>query len=121
MLLTPRLAPLVHLTMSVDPFRPQRPPLEPMVINAVQEVVRGKDADSVAKAAVQACDTTLRQRYRPTLSSRSTMCLQGRSADPDYKLTDDEEMCRSAPRLPQSRCVVGCLERARARTCGAGC
>ena len=53
---------------SYDPFRPEQPPIEPMVINAVQELLRGGAPDDVANSA-----------------------LEARNADPDYALTSDEE------------------------------
>ena len=52
----------------LDPFRPARPPLEPMVINAIQDMLSGQNAGAVAANA-----------------------LQARRADPDYTLTADEE------------------------------
>lgn len=51
-----------------DPFRPDQPPLEPIVINAIQELLRGTAPEEVADSA-----------------------LQARRADPDYSLTADEE------------------------------
>ena len=51
-----------------DPFRPAKPPLEPMVINAVQELLSGGKPADVAASAIEA-----------------------RRADPDYELTADEE------------------------------
>ena len=57
-----------RLLASADPFRPARPPLAPMAINAVQELLRGDDAAAVAERAVAA-----------------------RAADPDYALAADEE------------------------------
>lgn len=37
-----------------DPFRPARPPVEPMVINAIQELLGGKkSAADVAASALQ--------------------------------------------------------------------
>ena len=52
-----------------DPFRPARPPIEPMVINAVQELLGGtRSAADVAASA-----------------------LEARRADPDYTLTPEEE------------------------------
>ena len=48
----PALRPV--LLAKADPFRPQKPPLEPMIINAVQELLRGKDSQTVAEQAVQA-------------------------------------------------------------------
>ena len=61
-----RCAPATAITP--DPFRPARPPLEPIVINAIQEVLSGTPhADAAAGA------------------------LRARSADPDYALSEDEE------------------------------
>jgi hypothetical protein len=51
-----------------DPFRSDRPPIAPMVINAIQDLLGGGTAEDVAAAA-----------------------LQARSADPDYSLTAEEE------------------------------
>ena len=56
-------------TAKDDPFRPANPPIEPMVINAIQELLGGsKSAADVAAAAVAA-----------------------RKADPDYALTSEDE------------------------------
>ena len=51
-----------------DPFRPAKPPLEPMVINAVQELLGGVEPSEAATSAIDA-----------------------RRADPDYSLTSEEE------------------------------
>lgn len=52
-----------------DPFRPARPPLEPMVINAVQKLLcSDQAAEAVAEQAVL-----------------------DRAADPDYALSDEEQ------------------------------
>mmetsp|Transcript_24684 Transcript_24684/g.72323 ORF Transcript_24684/g.72323 Transcript_24684/m.72323 type:complete len:180 (-) Transcript_24684:115-654(-) len=52
-----------------DPFRPQRPPLEPLAINAIQELlVEGSSAVTVAQKAIEA-----------------------RANDPDYTLDAAEE------------------------------
>ena len=60
--------PRAAVVANLDPFRPARPPLEPLLINAVQELLLGElDAAAVAERAVAA-----------------------RAADPDYTLTDDE-------------------------------
>ena len=63
-----------------DPFRPERPPIEPMAINAVQQLLRGGDAAEVADQAVAA-----------------------RAADPDYTLEAAEE----APSLDALAARVG--------------
>ena len=52
-----------------DPFRPDNPPLEPIVINAIQDLLRGDVSPSDVAASA----------------------LEARRADPDYSLTDDEE------------------------------
>lgn len=52
-----------------DPFRPARPPLEPIVINAVQDLL---------KTAAPASEVASR-------------ALEARSNDPDYDLTPDEQ------------------------------
>ena len=57
-----------HIVLSADPLRPARPPIEPMTINGIQDVIVGRDVEE----------------------SVSWM-LQARSADPDYQLTDNEE------------------------------
>ena len=57
-----------------DPFRPERPPLSPMIINAVQELLKpggGGDDETLPDA----------------VASRA---LEARAADPDYALTPDE-------------------------------
>jgi hypothetical protein len=53
-----------------DPFRPAKPPIEPMVINAIQELLGTGDA-SAAEVASSA--------------------LKARQADPDYSLTAEDE------------------------------
>lgn len=54
---------------AVDPFRPTRPPIEPMIINAVQSLLAGS-----ARAAEVA-----------------TTAIEARAADPDYSLTTEEQ------------------------------
>ena len=64
----PAAHPRAAVVANLDPFRPARPPLEPLLINAVQELLLGElDAAAVAERAVAA-----------------------RAADPDYTLTEDE-------------------------------
>ena len=64
----PATHPRAAVVANLDPFRPARPPLEPLLINAVQELLLGElDAAAVAERAVAA-----------------------RAADPDYTLTEDE-------------------------------
>lgn len=53
-----------------DPFRPAKPPIEPMVINAIQELL-GSDNMSAAEVASKA--------------------LKARQADPDYSLSSEDE------------------------------
>ena len=53
-----------------DPFRPAKPPIEPMVINAIQDLLGSGDA-SAAEVANGA--------------------LKARQADPDYSLTAEDE------------------------------
>ena len=65
----PLHAPRAAISANVDPFRPTRPPLEPLIINAVQELLEG-DAPAAAVAE---------------------RAVQKRAADPDYTLTADEE------------------------------
>jgi hypothetical protein len=52
-----------------DPIRPNNPPIEPVIINAIQDMLRDRksDANAIAERA-----------------------LAARSADPDYILADDE-------------------------------
>eukprot|EP00322_Chrysochromulina_rotalis_P024901 CAMPEP_0115863956 /NCGR_PEP_ID=MMETSP0287-20121206/18952_1 /TAXON_ID=412157 /ORGANISM="Chrysochromulina rotalis, Strain UIO044" /LENGTH=172 /DNA_ID=CAMNT_0003318411 /DNA_START=1 /DNA_END=519 /DNA_ORIENTATION=- len=57
-----------YIFCNADPFRPARPPIEPMVINAIQALL-GSD-DTAAEVAAAA--------------------LEARAADPDYALTSDE-------------------------------
>ena len=56
LLLAPRAPPPACIVMSgkADPLRPQRPPLEPMIINAIQDLLRGKEPGAVVERAVQA-------------------------------------------------------------------
>ena len=86
----PAAHPRAAVVANLDPFRPARPPLEPLLINAVQELLLGElDAAAVAERAVAA-----------------------RAADPDYTLTEDEvklltqrvERCVSRWRNPNPRC-----------------
>ena len=102
-LLPPRVAPptpVVMMSGTADPFRPQRPPLEPMIINAIQDLLRGKEPNAVAERAVQAphhVTTHLlhTDQAQPvgtlSLAHLNTLHVQGRRADPDYELADSEE------------------------------
>jgi len=54
---------------AIDPFRPTRPPIEPMIINAVQSLLAGS-APAVEVAAT---------------------AIEARAADPDYSLTTEEQ------------------------------
>ncbi|KAL1495141.1 hypothetical protein AB1Y20_017007 [Prymnesium parvum] len=63
-----RPAPAVRMA-AADPFRPSRPPLEPLAINAIQSVVCGGEA---AAAAAQ-------------------KAIEARVNDPDYVLSSDEQ------------------------------
>jgi hypothetical protein len=55
-MLAPRAPAPACIVMSgkADPLRPQRPPLEPMIINAIQDLLRGKEPGAVVERAVQA-------------------------------------------------------------------
>ena len=51
----PAAHPRAAVVANLDPFRPARPPLEPLLINAVQELLLGElDAAAVAERAVAA-------------------------------------------------------------------
>ena len=60
---------LAH-NMKLDPFRPESPPINPMIINAIQDVLRAERGCSL-RVAEEAIDR--------------------RKADPDYVLTSEEE------------------------------
>ena len=46
-----------------DPFRPSEPPLEPMAINAIQELIQGALAEEVALRSVKVRERAAAHRY----------------------------------------------------------
>lgn len=97
-MLAPRAPAPACIVMSgkADPLRPQRPPLEPMIINAIQDLLRGKEPGAVVERAVQ-----------------------GRRADPDYELADSEQRLMEQRILQVGRALVplhGALEQVVADT-----
>jgi hypothetical protein len=62
------LAVLLHAGKQ-DPMRPANPPMEPLIINAIQEMLR---------------------ESRPDANAFAERALAARSADPDYVLADEE-------------------------------
>ena len=107
-LLAPRAPAPACIVMSgkADPLRPQQPPLEPMIINAIQDLLRGKEPDAVVERAVQVphhATTHCGSPSRHLLHARSHVSMlhvQGRSADPDYELPDSEQRSAATASTP---------------------
>ena len=81
-----------------DPFRSDRPPIEPMCINAIQKLLAdGAVATDVAAGAVKASAAPCMPCNARTLLSDMVRCdAQDRAADPDYALTLVEAECATA-------------------------
>ena len=82
--LRPRARACVHCaTASTDPFRPDRPPIEPMVINAIQSLLASDGSESgeaVATAALKVradCATLSSQTRRDDRRLRIALAGSG--------------------------------------------
>ena len=88
-LLAPRAPAPACIVMSgkADPLRPQQPPLEPMIINAIQDLLRGKEPDAVVERAVQVphhANTHLRLTEQAP-PARSLSCEHASRAGPQRR------------------------------------